>query len=415
LQLILCFDGNFKMGAEGDKLLETYLPVRNRVCVYHGSPNSLRGNANINSLTHSTATLKHSAIQNPLRTRNVVKEAMTGNMSDERIIVYSQWARELGFVQSRRNKYVLVSHRDSGHNVPAGRTPSHPEMDTGEVGFAQMMLRVRMKGFIPVPMGAPSGIPQMHPSLIKWWETTPDALKGMRLTKDQIENGMIRYLAENFGVRLLAMRSGQTDAMAFSGMETIFIDMAAEGLNSHEVHQAGLTDSDQSNRSWRRAAMLESILPGIFHQVFVLHPRKDDIQPGPGVQWNGKFDSEDIANLDHSLEYYFGHLGQESYNKALRHKSSPVHYARTGEFHRRVEARNPVESRSVKYESIRAFVDEIHGERHQQTDTPSSELNELFLILENIETRLLVLSKDIERLRTQLQQLATLAHQLERI
>jgi catechol 2,3-dioxygenase-like lactoylglutathione lyase family enzyme len=409
LQLILCFDSSYSMASEGDLILESYTHVRDRVCVYHGSPNRLAGKQTIRNLTQSTATIKNSAIRDPLGTRERVKLAMTGEMDHTSMELYEEWSRQLGFVRSHRNKYVIVSHRDSGHRVPKGRTPSHPELDTGEYGFMDMMMCVERLGFIAVPMGAPTISFIGKPNMIKWWESTPLGFRGLGKTKGQIEYGMIRYLAEQFGVRLLAMRSGNTDAMAFAGMETIFIDMATEGLNETEMGRAQLTGDEHSahNRSWRRAAMLETILPGVFHQVFIQHPRPDKPFPQQDVEWNGSFHREDVGHLQEALGFYFGKLGAEVYHRTERDDASPVNAKNTQGFHDLIETRVPQsEKQKPRYESINTFVKEIHDERHKQSGSTLSRLNEIALSLENIQMRLRILSADLERLRVQLEALS---------
>ena len=407
LQLVLCFDGNFKMASEGDGILETYSQVHDRVCVYHGSPNRVSG-GKIRNLTNSTAILKHAAIADPLGTRKKVQHAMTGKLDSKTMGFYEQWSQDLGFVKSHKNKYVIISHRDSGHKVPKGRTPSHPELDTGEYGFMDMILAVKHMGFIPVPMGAPSLSYNKQPNMIKWWMKTPKGLKSMGKTKGQIEYGMVRFLAEQYGVRLLAMRSGNTDAMAFAGMETIFIDMATEGLDPTEVAGAKLTDKEHEahNRSWRRAAMLETIVPGVFHQIFLQHPRLDKAFPNQDQEWNGSFAHSDVRLLEHALEFYFGKLGAQVYNRTERHLSSPVDPKNTKDFSVNVDGKKTKKEREKRgYESIADFVKEVREERQQQVHAPTGKLNEIFLRLENIRTRLTVLSADIEKLKIQLEQL----------
>ncbi|MCH2193469.1 DUF4157 domain-containing protein [Kordia sp.] len=407
LQLVLCFDGNFKMASEGDGILETYSQLHNRVCVYQGSPNRVSGGT-IRNLTYSTAILKHAAIADPLGTRKKVQHAMTGKLDSKTMEYYEQWSQDLGFVKSHKNKYVIISHRDSGHKVPKGRTPSHPELDTGEYGFMDMILAVERMGFIPVPMGAPALSYKKQPNMIKWWMKTPKGLKSMGKTKGQIEYGMVRFLAEQYGVRLLAMRSGNTDAMAFAGMETIFIDMATEGLDPDEVAGAKLTGKEHEahNRSWRRAAMLETVVPGVFHQIFLQHPRLDKAFPDQDQEWNGSFAPSDVRLLEHALEFYFGKLGAEVYNRTERHLSSPIDPKNTADFSDRVDGKKTVEERQKRgYESIADFVKEVREERQQQVHAPTGKLNEIFLKLENIRTRLTVLSADIEKLKIQLEQL----------
>ncbi len=417
LQLILCFDGNFNMVAEGDGILESYAPVIDRVCIYHGSPNRINNSDNIRNLTFSTATLKRQAIHDPLETREKVKLAMTGTMDEKSMELYEKWSTELGFVRSYKNKYVIVSHRDSGHRVPEGRTPSHPELDTGEGGFIDMIKCVDHLGFIPVPMGASKIIFRGKANMINWWERTPKGLKELGKTKGQIEYGMIRYLAEQYGVRLLAMRSGNTDAMAFAGMETIFIDMATEGLDETEMSKAKLTGKEHAahNRSWRRAAMLETILPGVFHQVFITHPRNDKTFPNQDVDWDGRFHDEDLKHLIESLEFYFGNAGAQIYHRTDRDSKSPVHSNNTKDYNKIIEARNPVIDRKKGYESIELFVNEIEAERKSQQDSPMNRLNEIVLLLKNIETRLLILSHDLDRLKQELETLRKNAEKLSNL
>ena len=403
MRLVLCFESNFQMVSEGDLILEAYTPVRDQVCVYYGSPNAVAGAGGTKSLTHSTLTLQDRALKDPLSTREKIKTATTGEMTELDMQLYEQWAQDIGFVRSHRNKYVIISHRDSGHKVPEGRIASHPEMDTGEAGFAQMIHIVGSAGFIPVPMGEPAG-DWGGINMVKWWLKTPKGFKGK--TKGQIEYGMIRFLAEQYGVRLLAMRSGNTDAMAFAGMETIFIDMATEGAPAEEIVGASLSGEAHKphNRSWRRAAMLETILPGVFHQVFIQRPRKDKAFPHQDQPWDGSFEKEDVTNLEIALRTFFGEAGRERYNVVERSETSPLHSKNKKSFTKTVDQdRTTAKERlNPRHETFEAFSDELvcHGE--QQQSTFHFRLNRIDLILQNVETRLHALSADLDRLEAQL-------------
>lgn len=406
MRLVLCFESNFTMVSEGDLILEAYTHVRDQVCVYYGSPQTIATGGGTKSLTHSTLTLQDRALKDPLSTREKIKEATTGKMTGDDMELYEKWAKDIGFERSHKNRYVIISHRDSGHKVPEGRIASHPEMDTGEGGFAQMIDIVARAGFIPVPMGEPEGKwSGIH--MVKWWLKTPKGFKGK--TKGQIEYGMIRFLAEQYGVRLLAMRSGNTDAMAFAGMETIFIDMATEGAPLDEISGASLSDPDHKphNRSWRRAAMLETILPGVFHQVFVLHPRKDKAFPHQDQPWDGRFDPRDVGNLADALRTFFGEAGRERFNVVERSVTSPVHPKNTAFYTRTIDEERTAEKEKTKgrHESFKAFSDELIGQEEQQQSTLHFRLNKIDLILQNVETRLRALSADLDRLEKQLSEL----------
>src|SRR5690606_24678536 len=109
----------------------------------------------------------------------------------------------------------------------------------------------------PVFMGeAPAGARRPH--LIKYWTFSHNygpQNQLLRLCRGgrSAEAYFMRVIAENFDVRLLAMRSGVTDQLAFLGIPTISIDVdnfhqaAAPELLAQPGYQIG---EDETAHSW---------------------------------------------------------------------------------------------------------------------------------------------------------------------
>lgn len=186
-------------------------------------------------------------------------------------------------------RYILINYRNSGHDVTAPRAPSHPELDTGVHGYADLVAAVTAAGFTPVPMGEPPGHAGLHgaPNLIQYWTWPSTAAHARLQTKRQSEYGLLRRLNELYNVKALAMRSGSTDALVFAGIETISLDFAAETFTQAQLAGTGLEPTSGSAASWRRAAKRDLIRPGKFHQGFLTAARADAVAPAPGAAWNG--------------------------------------------------------------------------------------------------------------------------------
>ena len=185
--------------------------------------------------------------------------------------------------------YILINYRDSGHNVTAPRAPSHPELDTGSHGYADLVAAVTAAGYTPVPMGEPPGHAGLlgATNLIQYWTWPSAAAHAPRQTKRQSEYGLLRRLNERYSVKALSMRSGSTDALVFAGIETISLDLATETFTPQQLAGTRLDPTAGSAASWRRAAKRELIKPGRFHQGFLTAPRADNVVPAANAVWTG--------------------------------------------------------------------------------------------------------------------------------
>jgi Domain of unknown function (DUF4157) len=262
-------------------------------------------------------------------------------------------------------KYVIINYRGSGHaqiekqirGVPAGPARqqilnaynpatdqeggNHPDLDTGVVGIEQLAQIVRDRGFTPIFMGEePAGTP--HPHLIKYWEfehlyarpprdgEAPAAPVQQKLCRGgrASEAFLLRALTEVYDVRLLAMRSGVTDQLAFLNMPTISIDVdnfhqaAAPALLNVPAYQR---PSDAVAHSWARGGKLEAGLERDYGRVF-LEEERNLKSVSPDGKWNGKFSDHDVASIDSAVGFYFGKADEPApASNGIRHQSHPLH------------------------------------------------------------------------------------------
>lgn len=257
-------------------------------------------------VTKATEMLWDETEADPARARTAIVEQTIGSSTQDDLDAYARDAAESGF--KRGERYMIVNYRDSGHNPAKGREASHPELDTGTVGFAQLMDLVRGLGYVPVPMGGPPGMKMADrgPHLVEYWLWPSAKLTtGHHRSKRQAEYGLLAYLASQFSIKGLAMRSGGTDAMTYAGIETISLDLSAETAASPDLAAAGMAKLQTGPlRSWRRAAMRELIMPGIFHQAFLAAPRPDKRDTDPA--WAGKLSEADLDAVRQSIFFFFG-------------------------------------------------------------------------------------------------------------
>lgn len=252
-------------------------------------------------------------------------------------------------------KYVILNFRDSGHayiqkkiaqaqpgdrqGVIDGYDPvrdqiggNHPDLDTGTEGIQQLATLVRRRGFTPVFMGEePAGAAEPH--LIRYWgfehdHGEPPARKKLCRGGRAAEAFFIRTLAETYDVRLLSMRSGVTDQLAFLGIPTISIDVD----NFHQAAVPELSDTpgyqlgdDETAHSWARGTKLEAGLERDYGRVFLSEQRELDDFDGHG-KWRGEFSRNDLATIDDALGFYFGREDDEApESNGVRHASHPFH------------------------------------------------------------------------------------------
>lgn len=233
--------------------------------------------------------------------------------------------------------YALINFRVSGHGVTGTRTPSHPELDTGTTGFAQIWNAAKNSGYWPVPVGSvrpqaladcrvPGGSTfdaAKHPNLIDYFKhvgPVTTAAVAATLSKRQIEYGIFGRMAAKFpGTRAIGMRSGGLDAIAYAGIPSISVDLATE----YDPGVGGLNEAHGHASSWKRAAKKELILPGRFHQVFMtaLRPLGDLAN----ADWRGTLSERDVARVGTALTTFFGGWGDAgTTTKALGDQPLPA-------------------------------------------------------------------------------------------
>jgi hypothetical protein len=254
-------------------------------------------------------------------------------------------------------KYVIINYRGSGHTqiekqlvgaggerqarinayVPARDQAggNHPELDTGVFGVTQLGAIVSGRGFTPVYMGEEPAAPPAGPHLIKYWNfEAADPVDGE--TKKLCRGGraaeafFLRVLAETYKVRLLSMRSGVTDQLAFLGIPTLSIDLdnfhqaSAPELYPRPGYELG---NDETAHSWARGSKLEAGLQRDYGRVFISEHRDlSDFSPEPENKWRGELAPADVATIDDAVGFYFGDADAPAAESAgVRHQSHPFH------------------------------------------------------------------------------------------
>lgn len=218
--------------------------------------------------------------------------------------------------------YALINFRVSGHGVTGTRTPSHPELDTGTTGFAQIWNAAKNRGYWPVPVGSvrPDALAECrvpggstfdaakHPNLIDYFKRVgpvATAAVAANLSKRQIEYGIFGRMADKFpGTRAIGMRSGGLDAIAYAGIPAISVDLATE----YDPGVGGLDEAHGHASSWKRAAKKELILPGRFHQVFMTALRP--LGNLANADWKGTLSDQDVTRIGTALITFFGGWGE---------------------------------------------------------------------------------------------------------
>lgn len=278
------------------------------------------------ALNASTSTeMLFQAGRGPRGTRKdlsaTLKTATTGDADVRYGATYDEVLTALHFpVASTSVAYALVNFRASGHGVPAPRLPSHPELDTGTRAFGQLWNAVKESGYWPVPVGTvpgaaltgcttPDGDPfdaATHPHLMDYFRSVGPVHAVARaaadpLAKRQVEYGLFARLGANFPrTRAVGMRSGGLDAIAYAGIPSLSLDLAAE----YDPAADGLDPDHGHSSSWKRAAKRELLLPGRFHQVFMTALRP--LGNLADARWEGRMSDEDVARVSTALATFFG-------------------------------------------------------------------------------------------------------------
>ncbi len=306
---------------DADIILGYYSGFRGRVTVCPfaiGTLSPLKGK--LKKIGEATEVLVQAVQRDPVRARKTITDQTTGSPTEEDNQVYKEMCQVLNFQPG--TPYLIINYRDSGHKPGKNREPSHPELDTGTDGMTQLCQAAIALGFIPVPMGMPPGMTKSNtkpPHLVEYW-SFPCCVATEQRNKRQAEYGLLRYLAEHFDIRALAMRSGGTDAMVYAGIETISLDLASSGKTDEELDRANLDGQykEGGNRSWMRAAVRDLIMPGKFHQGFFEEPRPDDKDKKESKkekekdkkedkgEWRGGFSERDVGGIKKTIHFFFG-------------------------------------------------------------------------------------------------------------
>ncbi|WP_144393471.1 hypothetical protein [Pleionea sediminis] len=226
-------------------------------------------------------------LQDPLQNFQVLDQKIRTGMAtgvDGLSAKYAEDLNKIGFKQGI--PYVLVNYRNVA-DKPGG---VHPEHDTGDKGFKQLMQAAKSTGAVPVPMGDPpeyllkellrEGImTEGQANLSNYWKL--DSAKGGR----NQETGLIQHLAKNFNVVSgIGMRSGTLDMLAFVGIPIVSLDKDPKGKEG----------------SWLRTTKLESAYgSGRYGTLYVNRLQADK---GQGKVLNdGEFSKDDFQNISSAL------------------------------------------------------------------------------------------------------------------
>lgn len=265
--------------------------------------------------TDATRQLLYATLEDP-GARKKITDATTGAEAPtkEESAAYMADLEKHGFRAGQPPRpLMLVNFRDSGHIVSLLRQRSHPELDTGTRGFVQLLELVQRAGFIPVPMGHRvdlAGDFAKGPSLLEYWDW-PCCLRVVPNRPRRVaQYRLLRFVASLFpgNVFALAMRSGATDALVYSGIPTLSIDLALEAMSARKADEAGVIEIENEEpafpyghpASWRRAMKRLLIFPRVFHQVFLQELRADTKVPDPN--WLGQFGAEDLKLIEAALK-----------------------------------------------------------------------------------------------------------------
>jgi len=316
LRVIVCVQ-YYDTWGDAAEILNYYLEYGNRVSVYLGRAPDRDKRNGILRVTDATRLLLDAALEGkalPALTSTCGSQSITEQERDA--FVKDLTSHGWGDPKKVPKPLMIVNFRDSGHMGSLVRERSHPELDTGTEGFVQLLTLVRDMGFIPVPMGhrddlVPTDV--KGPGLLEYWRwascaEVPGQPRRLR------EYRLLRFIATAFQGKVfaLAMRSGSTDALCYSGIPTISIDLALEGCNRDEVLANGLVELNQQKElvfpfghpgSWRRAMKRLLIVPKVFHQVFLSKIR--DERATSGKNWKGTFDAADLTAIQEAVMLYF--------------------------------------------------------------------------------------------------------------
>ena len=335
--------------ADAAVIIEYYLGYGSRVMLLCGKP--LDGYSGKARAASSVTEILFRAARN----RNIAPDlqaATTGDAHTTYAAQYDQVLKDLHFTwNSEANRpedlpYALINFRVSGHGVAAPRAPSHPELDTGTSGFRQIWNDAKNRGYWPVPVGdvppaallgciVPGGSQfdgAKHPSLINYFRHVQPVLTAATpaagptgptrptLSRRQIEYGIFGRIAALIPkARAIGMRSGGLDAIAYSGIPVLSIDIAPSAT---DPQTARLDPAHGNTGSWKRAAKKELILPGRFHQVFMSALR--DVRGIGDPGWAGTLSGEDVARVGSALVTFFGGWGDAgTTTKALKDQPVP--------------------------------------------------------------------------------------------
>lgn len=266
-------------------------------------------------------------------------------------------------VAQKDRAYALINYRVSGHGTFKGRLASHPELDTGTEGFTQLWKAAKARGYTPVPTGG--GIPatvltdlgfdDQQPNLLDYFKLVGGVVKagedaGLEKPLRMYEYGIFRYIAKHFPKTVaIGMRSGGLDAIAFSGIPAISLDidqdtigagLEAAARGGPAAASVGAVEQDfkreiyGSHGSATRAEKREEILPEGFQQVYMGKFRhgagstSPDANP-PGDKraikghWVGELDEGSLKGVDAALEVQW----ERNQARLAKERESPVHKA----------------------------------------------------------------------------------------
>jgi hypothetical protein len=213
---------------------------------------------------------------------------------------------------------------------------------------------------------------------------------------------LLRYLAEHVSIRALAMRSGGTDAMVYSCIETISLDLASSGKTGEQLERAniGARFREGGNRSWMRAAVRDLIMPGKFHQGFFDEPRSDEGEHG---DWQGAFSRDDVARISQTIRLFFG-VGEDPMSGLLElAPNNPL--AHPGLFAGLLAQRRSKEDA----QKFLTYVEEMNDARRKLS---VSMMRDLPIELLRTEVRIIELELELLRLRIEKLQLLLQIDQL---
>jgi hypothetical protein len=184
--------------------------------------------------------------------------------------------RNRGFAEKTR--YLIINYRESGHMGGA-----HPELDTGFANLEPLAEIARELGYTPVFMGEQPVDAPGRPNLLNYWLWECCKGKGRAA-----EAALLRVLHEDYDVRVVAMRSGVTDLVAFLGIPLISIDYDAYTTEQRKERRSErfgydyLAKDMAVDHTWVRGIKLEAAFLRSYGRVFFREDRLEE--PAEKVQ-----------------------------------------------------------------------------------------------------------------------------------